>query len=382
VDQHVCPTYHRLLSRVAAAFFVPVLLAACTEDAPTVATKVSRPVKTVLVQAPDVGGIRRFPARIDALNKAELAFRVAGTVHKLAVKEGDRVKKGQLLATLDPTDYKIAVKDAQASFDRAKNDFKRAKELVKKGFISRSDYDAKEAAWKNTQVALERANKNLAYTKLKASFAGTVAQRYVQPFEEVRAKQAIVALHDRSRLEVKINVPETVILGIRASGGERPEPDAVPVTAAFDSRPGEEFELTLREVAIRADPATQTFEVTFTMPAPQDFLVFPGMTATVTADFIGVTDGTPRLFLPATTVTADSDLEPFVWVVDEANMQVTKTPVEVGRLRGSSIEIKAGLEVGERVVAAGVGYLAAGMQVRLLPEREEAEPRADEGPCS
>lgn len=69
-------------------------------------------------------------------------------------------------------------------------------------------------------------------------------------------------------------------------------------------------------------------------------------------------------------------------MVDEANLTVTKTPVEVGRLRGSSIEIKTGLEIGKRVVVAGVGYLAEGMQVRLLPEREEAEPRADEGPCS
>lgn len=104
------------------------------------------------MQAPDVGSIRRFPARIDALHKAELAFRVPGTVRKLAVKERDRVKKEQTLATLDPTDYKIAAKNAQASFDRAKKDFKRAKELVKKGFISRSDYDAKEAVWKNAQM--------------------------------------------------------------------------------------------------------------------------------------------------------------------------------------------------------------------------------------
>jgi len=177
-------------------------------------------------------------------------------------------------------------------------------------------------------------------------------------------------------------VPETVILDIRASGGEGPEPSAISVTASFDSRPGEEFDLTLREIATRADPATQTFGVTFTMPAPKDFLVLPGMTAIVTADFSGVTDGAPRLFLPATAVTADSDLKPFVWVVDEANMQVTKKPVGVGRMRGSSIEIKAGLEIGKRIVVAGVGYLAEGMQVRLLPEREEAEPRADEGPCS
>ena len=84
----------------------------------------------------------------DSLNKAELSFRVPGTIQELPVKEGDRVEEGQLLAALDPTDFEIAVKDAQASFDRADSDYKRAQELVKKDFISRSDFDAKEAQYK------------------------------------------------------------------------------------------------------------------------------------------------------------------------------------------------------------------------------------------
>ncbi len=281
-----------------------------------------RPVKTVVVEAPDIGGVRRFPGRIDALNKAEVAFRVPGTIAELPVKEGDLVEQGQLLVALDPTDFEIAVKDAQASFDRAENDFKRAQELVEKDFISRTDFDEKEAQFKSAQAALEQAKQDLSYTRLTASFPATVAKRYVQRFEEVQAKQPVLALQDSTQLEVRIDVPENIMLSIRPPGSGQPEAGRVPVTASFDNRPGREFDLTLREVATRADPKTQTFEVSFTMPAPKDFLVLPGMTATVTADLSKVATANTVFYLPAAAVTADESLQPFVWVVDETEMTV------------------------------------------------------------
>ncbi len=360
---------------------IPVLFAGgCSKTDQPDGLDTVRPVKTMVVEAPETAGVRRFPARIDALYKAELSFRVPGTVQQLPVKEGDRVAAGELLVALDATDYEIAAKDAQATFDRAKNDFERAQELIKDGFISRSDFDAKEAQFKNAQAALERAEQDLAYTRLTASFDGVVAARYVQRFEEVQAKEPVLALHDSSQLEVKVDIPENIILRIRPPGGEAPRRGRVPVTASFDNRPGMEFDLTLREIATRADPKTQTFEATFTMPAPEDFLVLPGMTATVTADLTQVAVRDPVVFIPASSVTADEALEPFVWIVDEAEMRVHRNPVEVGRLAGWSIEITAGLEPGARVVTAGVGYLAEGMEVRLLPQREEAEPRPSEAP--
>jgi RND family efflux transporter MFP subunit len=375
------------LLRLTTHLFVCILLPAlaaigCSKNEEPTAVEGPRPVKTVVVAAPDAGAarMRQFPARIDAMNKAELAFRVHGTIKELPVKEGDRVEPGQLLAALDPTDYEIAVKDAQASFDRASKDFDRAKELVDKGFISRTDFDTKEADYKNAEAALDRAKQDLAYTRLTASFAGTIAKRYVQRFEEVQAKQPVLAIHDPSLLEVKIDVPESLILQIRPSGSGRVEPGRIPVTAEFDKWPDRKFDLTLREVATRADPKTQTFEATFTMQAPKAFQVLPGMTATVTADLRKVATSEPVVYLPATAVTADESLKPFVWVVDEQTMTVHRKPVKVGRLRGWSIEVADGLELGSRVVTAGVGHLAEGMKVRLLPQREEAEPRRDEAP--
>lgn len=353
----------------------------CSKNEEPEAAAAPRLVKTIVVAAPETSGVRRFPARIDALYKAELAFRVPGTVQELPVKEGDRVVAGQLLVALDPTDYAIVANDARATFDRAKNDFERARELIKDGFISRSDFDAKEAEFKNAQAALDRAEQDLAYTRLTASFDGVVAARYVERFEEVQAKEPVLALHDNRLLEVKVDIPENVIMRLRPRGDDGTQGrNRVPVTASFDTRPGSELELTLREIATRADPKTQTFEATFTTPAPEDFLVFPGMTATVTADLSKAAITDPVVSIPATAVTADEGLDPFVWVVDEEAMRVHRNPVEVGRLSGWSIEVTEGLAPGTRVVTAGVGYLADGMPVRLLPQREEAERRPSEAP--
>lgn len=358
------------------------LLAGCAEEEVAVTEDTARPVKTMLVSPPDAGGIRNFPARIGALNKAEMAFRVPGTIENLAVKEGDLVEAGQLLLALDPTDYEIAVQDAQALFDRADSDFERAKQLIVGGYISQSDYDLKEAQWKTTRVALDKANQDLDYTKLSAPFPGTIAERYVQQYEEVQAKQPVLAIQDNTQLEVQIDVPESVVVRVQPATAGASQSGHLPVYASFDSHPGERFDLTVREIATRADPVTQTFKITFTMPAPEGFLVFPGMTATVTADLSKLGPEDQNLFLPAVAVTADKELDPFVWVVEEPAMTVRKVPVEVGPLSGHSIEILEGLEAGSRVVIAGVGYLADGMAVRLMKPREEAEPRASEAPAA
>ncbi|WP_296900800.1 efflux RND transporter periplasmic adaptor subunit [Thiohalocapsa sp.] len=368
------------------AIVVPVvaltlsLLPGCSGDDGPPAEPPVRPVKTVLVATPEAGGERKFAGRVDAEKKAELAFRVPGTVQEILVKEGDAVTAGQELIRVDPTDYEIAVRDAQATFDRTESDFKRAQELVEDGFISGSEFDTKEAEFKNAEAALARAKQDLAYTTLQASFDGIISKRYVEPFEEVEAKQAVLAMQDNDTLQVKVDVPESVLLAIRPSDAGRPEPGRVPTWVSFDGRAGKRFQLTLREVSTRADPDTQTFEVTYTMPAPEDFLVFPGMTATVTADLSQLGDAENRVLLPASAVTAGASLEPFVWVVDEPEMTARKVPVEVGQLAGGAIEVTEGLSAGERVVVAGVGYLAEGMEVRLLPQREEAEPRAGERP--
>ena len=179
------------------------------EDAQQEVAAPVRPVKTFVVSGGESASLRRLPGRIEAARHADLGFRVSGTVQDILVKESDSVIEGALLAKLDPTDLQLVVDDRQAAFDNADRNFARARELVKDGNISRLDFDRMDANHKSTEAALSQALQNLAYTELKAPFAGRVAKRYVERFEEVSVKQTVFSLQQIDTFDVKIDVPES-----------------------------------------------------------------------------------------------------------------------------------------------------------------------------
>jgi RND family efflux transporter MFP subunit len=342
-----------------------------------------RPVKLFTVEGAGGEALRRFPGAISASQRAELSFRVNGTLQKILVKEGDRVKKDQVLARLDPTDYKIRVSDRQATFDKASKNFARAKELIQDGTISQSDYDRVEANFRTSEAALKLANQELAYTELRAPFTGAIGRREVDNFEEVQAKQAIFQLQNVDQLDVAIDLSENLVRSIRRAeqAGSVSESQASRVVesyASFEGKEGDKFPLTIKEVSTKADPQTQTFRVTFTMPQPKDFAVLPGMTANVFLDLSQVISTDTAKWVPISAVVADSELDARVWVLDDKTMTVTERAVKIGRMSGGNIEVSSGLVGGEEIVSVGAAYLAEGMQVSRMILTEQAEPRADD----
>lgn len=341
--------------------------------------EVARPVKTIKIGAGEIGGVRYFPGRIEASRRVELSFRVPGRVYKLPVKEGDDVEEGQVIAELDPKDFNLTVDDRDAKFNEARANYTRAQKLVKQGYISRVEFEGIEAKYKSSKAALEQARADLSYTVLQAPFAGSVTKRFIQNFQDVQAKQAIVSLGSTGLLDVKFDVPEQLMMWVREAkeGQEQIDPD---VFATFQGAPENKYRLEYKELATKADPKTQTFEVTYLMPAPEEFNVLPGMTATVSVDFSGFL-GTQQVFLlPASAVIADNAMQAKVWVVDENSLTVSSRQVEVGRMRGGEIEVLKGLEHGDRVIVAGVPFMVEGMKVWLLPDKEEAEQREGDTP--
>jgi len=133
--------------------------------------------------------------------------------------------------------------------------------------------------------------------------------------------------------------------------------------------------LTLKEVSTRADPNTQTFEVTYTMPSPKDITVLPGMTVSVRANLTGLTERQESVLIPATAIGGSDSLNPQVWVVDETTMTLQARTVQLGQIQGNQIQVLDGLYGGERLVVAGIGALAEGMPVTLMKDSEQAEPR-------
>ena len=348
----------------------------CSKKEEVVKVDEVRPVKTIVVTAPDSGRIRNFPGRVDANRKAELAFRVSGRVQELLVKEGDSVTKGDTIAKLDPTDFQIAVNDKKALFTRASNDYNRGKKLVKDGHISKMDFDKLEASFLSTKADLNLASQQLAYTELKAPFSGTVARRHIQNFEEIQAKQNIIALNDNDILEVKFDLPENLLLRLQRDVDSKRDSkirNQIPVVAMFQSQAGKEYVLSYKEMSTKADASTQTFLATYTMPKPESIIVLPGMTATVKIDLSRVISKDEIYYLPVSAVVADVNLKGTVWVVDEKTLQVEPVSVTVGTMQGNSIQVKEGIEAGQRIVVAGVPFLNKGLKVTLMKESEQAE---------
>ncbi len=365
------------------ALFLAMLLSACGEAPMEQVSAVSRPVKIFTVDTGVSDEIRRFPASIEASKQAELAFRVSGQIESLPVREGDVVEEGQIIAQLDPTDFQIALEDRQAAFDNAQRNFARASELIESGSISQLDYDRMEAEFRSTRAALTQARTNLGYATLRAPFKGRIARRYVDNFEEVLGKMRIVYLQDTDYLDVIIAMPESVVRSVSAGpsddlnsiSAEQSRAASIRAMASFEDYPSISYALEIKEIATRADPDTQTFSVTFSMPQPEEFTVLPGMTAQVEVDFSGLLVKDSITWIPARAVQANAQLEARVFILDADTMRVNSSPVTTGRMSGDMIEIIDGLNGGEEIVAVGASYLSEGMQVTRLETGEQAIPR-------
>jgi RND family efflux transporter MFP subunit len=369
---------------VIAAPLIGIVLSACGGGEQAAQPPASRPVKIFTVEGIGNAATRNFPGSVRASKRADLSFRVAGVLQQMLVKEGQAVKKDELLAALDPTDFKITLEDRQAKFDNAERNFTRAKELIVDGNISKLDYDRMEAQFKTTRAALSQALQDLVYTELKAPFGGSIGIREVENFEEVRAKQVIFRFQDDSELDISIDLSESLVrsLQVMDPGVGQPEDTAARNSiisyARFEGRDNTRFPLRVKEVATKADPQTQTFRVTLTMPAPTKFRVLSGMTVTVEIDFSAVMNADESKWLPIAAVQADSGLDARVWILDDASMTVSSLPVTIGRMSGRRIEVKTGLSGGENVVSVGAAYLSEGMRVTRMKQTEQAVPRAGE----
>jgi RND family efflux transporter MFP subunit len=361
---------------------VLVMIVACGERQEESPPPAVRPVKIFTVEEVSGTSVRNFPGAIRASQQAAVSFRVGGSLTEMLVKEGDNVEQGQVLARLDPTDFKIVLKDRQALFDNANNNFKRAKDLIVDSNISKLDYDRMEANYRTSQAALAAAKQDLNYTQLKAPFSGRIGRREVDNFEEVVAKQTIYHVQNVGQLDVTVDLPENLIRSIRravleSNASDMEAGELVTATASFEGK-ATQFPLAIKEISTKADPQTQTFRLTFSMDQPRDFKALPGMTANIVLDLSRVTEIDEAKWIPLTAVVADSGLDARVWILDPKNMTVSPRAVTIGRMSGRNIEVSEGLYGGEEVVSVGAAYLAEGMLVSRMLLTEQAQPRSDD----
>jgi multidrug efflux system membrane fusion protein len=361
------------LPRGAAVFGVLLGLAslvACgSEEAP--APEVIRPIKVLEIQGTGPGEIREYPGTVKAAQTAEMAFEVPGKIIEFVYKEGQEVEEGAVLARLDPRDYEAQFDAVKADYENSRVNFERAQKLYEEGALAALERDRRRTRMMETDAKLRTATKALEDTELRAPFAGIMARKRVEDYENVLAKQTVLVLTDDSHLELKLDVPERDLAG-EIQGGrvdidavtERTRPEVV-VTSIPDRR----FPARFSEIASTADPETRTFEVTVIFERVAGISILPGMTAKLIVHAANDRGAARGIRIPASATAADENGKAFVWRIEKPANTVKKHPVTLGELVGRDVLVTDGLEDGVVIAISGVSQLREGMTIRPLTEK-------------
>jgi RND family efflux transporter MFP subunit len=341
---------------------IGVSIVSCNQNQDKQKSTTARSVKAI--QIGNLSGFngRAFPGRARAFQQVNLSFNVNGSLVELPLKIGDPVKKGSLIAKLDPKEFETKLQAAQAEFERDQQNYSRAKALVEKGHISKSDFDLLKA-----KLGVSDANKGLAEKALKdsvllAPFSGKISNLYVENFQTVSTKQNIARLLDTSQIEMVIQIPEGLISYM---------PFTNHIIVHFDPFPNQEIPATIKEISNEASPETRTYPVTLIMQQPKDIEILPGMAGKATGQ-VDQEKLLKKLTIPSSAVmSTDSEQKTFVWIINPKTHQLSQRSITIGELTPTGISVIKGLQEGEWVVTAGIHGLKEGETVTILNQNAQ-----------
>jgi RND family efflux transporter MFP subunit len=315
------------------------------------------------------GATLEYPGVVEAALHSTMAFEVPGRMIEFPVNEGDLLKKGDVIARLDPRDYEAALEKSMAIRKAAKAEFERRAELFRQGVDSKAVLEKAERNYDVTKASVVLDTKALEDAVLRAPFDGVVAQKLVKDFRNVQAKESILIFEDNSSLKVEIALPEGDYVRARPGLTMEERTARVQPEVVVSSLPGRSFPARIVEMATAADPVTRTFKVTLAFDRPTDANIETGMTAKAVIHLPDeLTGAGTGVQVPAHAVRGDEAGDAYVWVVDPSSMEVRRRGVEVGEVVGTQIQILSGLEGSDLIAISGVAQLREGVRVRRLGE--------------
>ncbi|MFN7572739.1 MAG: efflux RND transporter periplasmic adaptor subunit [Betaproteobacteria bacterium] len=355
-----------LLRRAPVAALLAVVLAACSRTVPS--GDDIRPVRAMVVAPAAVSVVADLPGELRPRLETRVGFQVGGRIVARNVELGQAVKAGQILATLDAADYKLAAAAArealvaaQTDRDQQRADYKRFQELHAKGFISAADLerrksalDAAEARYKQAAAQAEVSGNQADYAVLKAPTAGVITGVDAEAGQVVAAGQSVVRLAPTAEKEIAIAIPESRLADLRR----------IPEVRVSLWAGGKDLRGKVREISPVADPATRTFPARITLldvPADAAF----GMTATVKFE---TPVPTAAVLLPLQALLREGDAT-YIWLLDRNAMTVKRVAIKVASIAGNEVAVAGGVQPGDAVVTAGVHLLKDGQRVKLLDEK-------------
>ncbi|CAM8067611.1 Lipoprotein [Enterobacter intestinihominis] len=344
---------------------VLLLLTAC-DPKPDRAAPLPKMVKVAEVVKAGNAQQRVFPARIESGDATDLAFKRAGQIETLDIRQGAIVKQGQRLASLNAREARQRLNDRQTAATLAQRQFDRFQTLAGRQAVSKAEMDVQRANRDSANAALQIAREELSQMTLVAPFSGTAASVHVRNHQVVSAGQPVVTLTRTDLLDVVFSLPENLFNTFDIRNAQYK-----PVVR-INALPGREFTAVYKEHSGSSDSNTLTWQVILTMPRPVDFPVVGGVSGTVTINLTNLPAGvgSEALVVPVEAVFNPDNRprnEPHVWVVtgEGDTLHLEDRKVSVGQVSAEGVVIVVGLKAGERVVAAGVGVLHPNQPVRI-----------------
>ena len=320
-----------------------------------------RPVKTATVSSQSV--IRKdFSGMVEAVEYVKLAFRVSGQIINLPIVEGQRVKKGQLIAAIDPRDIALQYAADKAAYETADAQVARNKRLLGRQAISLQEYEISVANYQKAKSAYELSTNNMRDTKLSAPFDGSIEKRLVENYQRVNSGEGIVQLVNTQKLRIKFTVPDDYLYLLRAK-------DAT-FKVEFDTYKGTIFNAKLEEyLDISTDGTGIPVTIIIDDPAfnRSVYDVKPGFTCNIKlASDIAPFLEEKLMNVPLSAVFGESEnKKTYVWIVNDN--KVSRREVTVYSPTGeANLLISKGLEPGETIIIAGVHQLVEGQTVKVL----------------
>ena len=346
---------------------VPPLLLLLVACAPEPAEKAAlvMPVHAVKVGlSPDDSSLS-LSGDVRPRTETIVGFRVGGKLIERSVEVGSQVKRGDVLARLDPQDLSLQTQAVRAQSSAAQTelaqqmaDLERFQSLLKQGFISQAEFDRRKNAVDIARARVsevgsaQRSSRNqLEYTVIRADEAGVITAVEAERGQVVAAGQPVVRIAQSGPKDIAVTVAESRLAALQG---------ATDLTITLSALPGRHYKGTLREVSPVADPATRTYAARITVLDADDAMRF-GMSARVAVRG----DAKPVLVLPLSALYRSGE-KTAVWTVDPASRVVQLVNVTVASVQEDKVIISQGLKVGDTVVTAGVQKLQAGLQVRVV----------------
>ena len=328
---------------------------------------IASPPRAVKLETVGVGALAetRFTALVRQEQRADLGFEGGGRIAAIAVDVGDQVRKGQVLARLDPEPTRLRmeqteanVRAAAAELEERKTQLRQQQAMFDDGAISSATLTtsrvAFEAAQSKSRVAesdRDLAKRAFRQAEIRAPFDGSVVARLLQPQTDAGPGQAVLQLEGQGRSQVVAMLPADVGSGLAAGAG---------ATGYRSNAPGKPIMLRFRSVSTRLEGGA-TVQAIFDLPA-QDEVLRSGESL-----LLAVPAAPAGLTVPLTAIvpTLEKDAAA-VFVYEPQTGRVLRRDVVLGAIEGARLHVRKGLTPGEEVVSAGASFLTNGQAVTLF----------------